>query len=256
MSPSNTRRAFGPGINEHAMPRTGCITLKASKSGSRDGGPMHHSRPLFWQARPILRTSTRKLKRLRHGSMPVSNCRTKSEEKYGRPDSPERALLWNDIKTDWLSLQKDWPKLSPETSEQRHDALSAKLTQTRTPHPAKPITLESRWRPGTILPAGSGGCCKFPACPSNLVAMRAATAPVAAQMLSVTQVSGGENQCEFRKHSLLDGRCALEARFAARTGCAYQGQRFRRTDVASERRSAREPGCVRSVSTLGGFPTS
>jgi len=32
-----------------------------------------------------------------------------SEEKFGRPGSPERAL-WNEIKSDWVSLRQDWPE--------------------------------------------------------------------------------------------------------------------------------------------------
>ncbi|HWS65159.1 MAG TPA: methyl-accepting chemotaxis protein [Steroidobacteraceae bacterium] len=108
----------------------------------------------------------------------------KSEEKYGRPDSPERAL-WNDIKTDWLSLQKDWPKLSPETSEQRHDALSAKLTKLvrligETHHLDRDGDLAQFYLQDLAV-------LQIPRLSFEFGAMRAATAPVAAQMLSVTQ---------------------------------------------------------------------
>ena len=38
-----------------------------------------------------------------------------SELKYGREGSKERAL-WREIKADWASLGKSWPKLEPEAA--------------------------------------------------------------------------------------------------------------------------------------------
>ena len=107
-----------------------------------------------------------------------------SEEKYGRPDSPER-VLWNEIKTDWLSLRQDWPKLSPEISEQRHGALSAKLTKLvrligETHHLDRDGDLAQFYLQDLAV-------LQIPRLSFEFGAMRAATAPVAAQMLSITQ---------------------------------------------------------------------
>jgi len=107
-----------------------------------------------------------------------------SEEKYGRPGSPERAL-WNEIKSDWVSLRQDWPKLSPESSAQRHDALCAKLTKLvrligETHHLDRDGDLEQFYLQDLAV-------LQIPRLSFEFGAMRAAAAPVAAQMLSITQ---------------------------------------------------------------------
>ncbi|HLZ97780.1 MAG TPA: methyl-accepting chemotaxis protein, partial [Steroidobacteraceae bacterium] len=108
----------------------------------------------------------------------------KSEEKYGSAGSPERAL-WGEFKADWLSLRKDWPKLEPEISEKRHDALSAKLTKLvrligESHHLDRDGDLAQFYLQDLAV-------LQIPRLSFEFGAMRAATAPVAAQMLSVTQ---------------------------------------------------------------------
>jgi methyl-accepting chemotaxis protein len=108
----------------------------------------------------------------------------KSEDKYGKEGSPER-LLWREVKADWVSLAKDWPKLSPEASARRHDALSAKLTKLvrligETHHLDRDGDLQQYYLQDlTVL--------EIPRLSFEFGALRAAAAPVAAQMLSVTQ---------------------------------------------------------------------
>src|SRR5258708_3254845 len=108
----------------------------------------------------------------------------KSEDEYGREGSPERAL-WHEVKTDWAGLAQDWPKLSPEVSAQRHDSLSAKLTKLvrvigETHHLDRDTELQLYYLQDlTVL--------EIPRLFFEFGAMRAAAAPVAAQMLSVTQ---------------------------------------------------------------------
>jgi methyl-accepting chemotaxis protein len=108
----------------------------------------------------------------------------KSEEKYGKEGSPER-VLWDEFKTDWTNLRQDWPKLSPEASAQRHDSLSAKLTKLvrligETHHLDRDGDLQQYYLQDlTVL--------EIPRLFFEFGALRAAAAPVAAQMLSVTQ---------------------------------------------------------------------
>jgi len=107
-----------------------------------------------------------------------------SEDKYGKEGSPERTL-WREIKTDWATLARDWPKLSPEVSAQRHDSLSAKLTKlvrliAETHHLDRDTELQLHYLQDlTVL--------EIPRLFFEFGALRAAAAPVAAQMLSVTQ---------------------------------------------------------------------
>jgi methyl-accepting chemotaxis protein len=108
----------------------------------------------------------------------------KSEDKYGKEGSPER-LLWREVKTDWVSLAKDWPKLSPEASAQRHDSLSAKLTKLvrligETHHLDRDGDLQQYYLQDLAV-------LEIPRLSFEFGALRAAAAPVAAQMLSVTQ---------------------------------------------------------------------
>jgi methyl-accepting chemotaxis protein len=108
----------------------------------------------------------------------------KSEEKYGKAGSPERAL-WTEIKADWMSLQQEWPKLSPEVSAQRHDTLSAKLTKLvrligETHHLDRDGDLAQFYLQDLAV-------LQIPRVSFEFGAMRAAAAPVAAQMLSITQ---------------------------------------------------------------------
>jgi len=107
-----------------------------------------------------------------------------SEGKYGRAGSPERAL-WQEVKVEWSHLEHDWPKLTPEASAQRHDALSGKLTKLvrligETHHLDRDDQLEQFYLQDlTVL--------EIPRLSFEFGAMRAAAAPVAAQMLSITQ---------------------------------------------------------------------
>ncbi len=108
----------------------------------------------------------------------------RAEEKYGRAGSPERAL-WNDIKADWTGLNRQWRKLSPEDSAQRHDALSAKLTKlvrliAETHHLDRDGDLEQFYLQDLAV-------LQIPRLSFAFGGLRAAAAPVAAQMLSITQ---------------------------------------------------------------------
>jgi methyl-accepting chemotaxis protein len=107
-----------------------------------------------------------------------------SEDKYGTEGSPERAL-WREIKADWAGLSHAWPKLSPEASAERHDALSAKLTKLvrligETHHLDRDGDLQQFYLQDLAV-------LEIPRLFFEFGAMRAAAAPVAAQMLSVTQ---------------------------------------------------------------------
>ncbi len=107
-----------------------------------------------------------------------------SEDKYGTEGSPERAL-WHEIKADWASLSHDWPKLSPEASAERHDALSAKLTKLvrligETHDLDRDGDLQQFYLQDLAV-------LEIPRLFFEFGALRAAAAPVAAQMLSVTQ---------------------------------------------------------------------
>src|SRR6267378_4465323 len=112
-----------------------------------------------------------------------------SEEKFGKEGSAERAL-WREIKTDWTSLAHGWPKLSPEVSAQRHNSLSANLTKLvrligETHHLDRDGELQQYYLQDLAV-------LEIPRLFFEFGALRAAAAPVAAQMLSVTQ--GQETQ--------------------------------------------------------------
>lgn len=107
-----------------------------------------------------------------------------SEEKYGKTDSPERTL-WQEIKSDWQDLSKNWLKLTPEESAARHDALSTKLTRLvrlvgETHHLDRDGDLQQFYLQDLAV-------LEVPRLFFEFGAMRAAAAPVAAQMLAVTQ---------------------------------------------------------------------
>ena len=107
-----------------------------------------------------------------------------AEAKFGRAGSPERAL-WSDIKAEWAALRHDWPKLTPELSAARHDALSAKLTKlvrliAETHHLDRDGDLEQFYLQDLAV-------LQIPRLSFEFGALRAAAAPVAAQMLSITQ---------------------------------------------------------------------
>ena len=108
----------------------------------------------------------------------------KSEEKYGKEGSPERAL-WHEVKVEWAGLAHDWSKLSPEVSAQRHDSLSAKLTKLvrligETHHLDRDGDLQQYYLQDLAV-------LEIPRLFFEFGAMRAAAAPVAAQMMSITQ---------------------------------------------------------------------
>ena len=107
-----------------------------------------------------------------------------SEEKFGKEGSPERAL-WLEIKADWASLAQGWPKLDPGVSAQRHNSLSAKLTKLvrligETHHLDRDGELQQYYLQDLAV-------LEIPRLFFEFGALRAAAAPVAAQMLSVTQ---------------------------------------------------------------------
>ena len=107
-----------------------------------------------------------------------------SERKYGQEGSRERTL-WLEIKTDWTGLTHDWSKLTAQASAQRHDALSAKLTKLvrligETHHLDRDGDLQQYYLQDLAV-------LEIPRLSFEFGAMRAAAAPVAAQMLSITQ---------------------------------------------------------------------
>jgi methyl-accepting chemotaxis protein len=107
-----------------------------------------------------------------------------SEDRYGKEGTAERAL-WQEIKTDWTGLTHDWSKLSPEASAQRHDSLSAKLTKLvrligETYHLDRDGDLQQYYLQDLAV-------LEIPRLSFEFGALRAAAAPVAAQMLSITQ---------------------------------------------------------------------
>jgi methyl-accepting chemotaxis protein len=107
-----------------------------------------------------------------------------AEARYGTDGSPER-VLWRQLKADWTSLAKDWPKLSPEDSALRHDAVSAKLTKlvrliAESHHLDRDGELQQYYLQDLAV-------LEVPRLFFEFGALRAAAAPVAAQMISVTQ---------------------------------------------------------------------
>jgi methyl-accepting chemotaxis protein len=125
-----------------------------------------------------------------------------SEDKYGVEGSPERAL-WHEIKTDWTSLAHDWSKLSAEASAQRHDSLSAKLTKLvrligETHHLDRDGDLQQYYLQDLAV-------LEIPRLSFEFGALRAAAAPVAAQMLSITQDQEAQiNAIAAKIHFLMD----------------------------------------------------
>ncbi len=107
-----------------------------------------------------------------------------SENRYGRDESPERNL-WLDFKTDWADVSKNWSRLSPEAAAQHHDSMSAKLTRLvrligETHHLDRDGDLQQYYLQDCAV-------LEIPRVFFQFGAMRAAAAPVAAQMLPITQ---------------------------------------------------------------------
>ena len=108
----------------------------------------------------------------------------KAEDRYGQAGTPERTL-WFEFKTDWSSLKQEWSKLEPEAAARRHDQLSIKLTRlvrmiAESHHLDRDSDLQQFYLQDLAV-------LEIPRLFVEFGAMRAATAPIAAQMLSVTQ---------------------------------------------------------------------
>jgi methyl-accepting chemotaxis protein len=171
-------------INEHAMAKDGLYYFEGLKEAGRAMAAHASFTATVLAGEANSSYFDKKIEEAATRLKASIELQDKSEEKYGRPGSPERAL-WNEIKTDWLSLRQDWPKLSPEISEQRHDALSAKLTKLvrligETHHLDRDGDLAQFYLQDLAV-------LQIPRLSFEFGAMRAATAPVAAQMLSITQ---------------------------------------------------------------------
>ena len=107
-----------------------------------------------------------------------------AEAQYGLAGSRERAL-WEEIKSDWTGLSKGWGKLMPEDSGARHDALSEKLTQlVRLIAESHHLDRDSDLGQAYLQSAAVLG---VPRIAVEAGRVRAAAAPVAAQMMAVTQ---------------------------------------------------------------------
>ncbi|MDP9008760.1 MAG: methyl-accepting chemotaxis protein [Pseudomonadota bacterium] len=107
-----------------------------------------------------------------------------AEDKYGAKGAPER-ILWQQLKADWTSLAKQWPTLSPEDSALRHDVVSAKLTKlvrliAESHHLDRDGELQQYYLQDLAV-------LEVPRLFFEFGALRAAAAPVAAQMISVSQ---------------------------------------------------------------------
>jgi methyl-accepting chemotaxis protein len=108
----------------------------------------------------------------------------KAEETYGKPGSAERAL-WQAFKSDWAKLAKEWPKLTPEESAERHMQISANLTKLvrligETHHLDRDGDLQQFYLQDLAV-------LETPRLFFEFGGLRAAAAPVAAQMLAATQ---------------------------------------------------------------------
>jgi methyl-accepting chemotaxis protein len=125
-----------------------------------------------------------------------------AEERYGRKDSPERNL-WLEFKAEWVRLGKEWPKFTPEESAERHSQLAAKITKLvrligETHHLDRDGDLQQFYLQDVAV-------LETPRLFFEFGALRAAGAPVAAQMLAVTQDQEATiNQISATINNLLD----------------------------------------------------
>ncbi len=106
------------------------------------------------------------------------------ESRFGSAGSPERNL-WGEIKGDWLRLKQGWPRLAPESAGELHEQLSAKLTRlvhliAESHHLDRDSDLDQAYLQDVAV-------LKVPRFATDLGRLRAAAAPVAAQMMAVTQ---------------------------------------------------------------------
>jgi methyl-accepting chemotaxis protein len=126
-----------------------------------------------------------------------------AEKQYGKPGSPEREL-WQGFKSDWHDLNKDWSALTPEQSAERHTRLAAKLTKLvrligETHHLDRDADLQQFYLQDLAV-------LETPRLFFEFGALRAATAPVAAQMLAATQDQEARvNEISAGIRQLLDG---------------------------------------------------
>jgi methyl-accepting chemotaxis protein len=126
-----------------------------------------------------------------------------AEEKYGSAGSAERQL-WEGFKRDWTSLSAEWPKLSPEASAERHSAIADRLTKLvrligETHHLDRDGDLQQFYLQDLAV-------LETPHLFFDFGALRAAAAPVAAQMLAATQDQEARiNEISANIRTLLDG---------------------------------------------------
>jgi len=106
------------------------------------------------------------------------------EAQFGADGNPARGM-WRELVQDWNALKKSWPKLSPEDSGARHDALSAKLTRlirliAESHHLDRDSDLAQAYLQDVAV-------LHVPQIAFEFGRLRAAAAPVAAQMMAITQ---------------------------------------------------------------------
>jgi methyl-accepting chemotaxis protein len=126
-----------------------------------------------------------------------------AEQKFGSAGSSERDL-WETFKSEWHALDKDWPSLTPEQSAERHTQLAARLTKLvrligETHHLDRDADLQQFYLQDLAV-------LETPQLFFQFGALRAATAPVAAQMLAATQDQEARvNEISAAIRQLLDG---------------------------------------------------
>jgi len=106
------------------------------------------------------------------------------ESRFGTDGSTSRSL-WREITQEWTALKTGWPKLMPEDAEARHDALSAKLTKliqliAESHHLDRDSDLQQAYLQEVAV-------LQVPQITFEFGRLRASAAPVAAQMMAVTQ---------------------------------------------------------------------
>jgi methyl-accepting chemotaxis protein len=126
-----------------------------------------------------------------------------AEQKYGKAGSPEREM-WEMFKSEWQALNKEWPSLTPEQSADRHTELAARLTKFvrligETHHLDRDSDLQQFYLQDLAV-------LETPQLFFEFGALRAATAPIAAQMLAATQEQEARvNEIYAAIRQLLDG---------------------------------------------------
>ena len=126
-----------------------------------------------------------------------------AEQKYGSAGSPARDL-WETFKSEWHALDKDGPSLTPEQSADRHMQLAARLTKLvrqigETHHLDRDSDLQQFYLQDLAV-------LETPRLFFEFGALRAATAPIAAQMLAATQDQEARvNEVCAAIRQLLDG---------------------------------------------------